>query len=200
MKIFKLCFAALLVSTASVCCAQNADSAPQSSTQNPEDGWFRRNVDAAEDKVESLYDNGRLSMVLSGYAYHDRRTYNTAHLEKINEKAWGIGMDKEMRDAKDNEESIQFLVIADSHNEPQISASYNYYWMKPVTAGWEAGAGYSAGLVSRTDIFKGIPIPAILPTFSVGTRDVKLLTTFVPHLSGTVNGNVLFFALRFNLK
>ena len=189
MKIFTLCLAALLFSTAGVCFAQNSD-----------DGWFQRNFDAADNTVENLYENGRLSMVLSGYAYHDRHTYDTAHLSRLNEKAWGIGMDKELRDAKDNEESIQFLIIADSHNEPQISASYNYYWMKPLTTDWEAGVGYSAGLVSRTDIFKGIPIPAILPTFSIGTRDVKLLTTFVPHLSGTVNGNVLFFALRFNLK
>jgi lipid IVA palmitoyltransferase len=197
MKLFKLFLAAFLVSLAGSGFAQTADTSTQTADS---DGWFKSHYNAAESTVENLYDNGRLSMILSGYAYHDRRTYSESHLDHINEKAWGLGMSKELRDDKDNEESIQFMVIADSHYEPQINLSYSYQWMKPIGGNWEVGAGFNAGLVSRQDIFSGIPIPAILPDVSIGSRDTKLIMTFVPHLSGTVNGNVLFVALRVSLK
>ena len=72
--------------------------------------------------------------------------------------------------------------------------------MKNLGANWEVGAGYTAGLVSRTDIFKGVPVPGILPMFSLGTKDTKVFMTYVPHLSGTVNGNVLYFNLRVSTK
>lgn len=196
MKMIKLSLAVFLFSTASVSFAQSTDTAPV----NSDDGWFKRHYDATENVLDNLYENGRLSMVLSGYAYHDRNTYDTTHLLSLNERAWGIGMDKELRDDKDNEESIQFLLIADSHNSPQITASYNYYWMEPIGGNLEAGIGYSTGLISRPDIFNGVPFPGILPGASVGTRDVKLLFTYIPKVSGTVNGNVLYVALRFNLK
>lgn len=163
-------------------------------------GWFARTYDDAVNTTENLYDNGRLSIILSGYTYHDRHTYSEAKIKTLNEKAWGFGVSKELRDAKDNEESIQFMVISDSHYHPQVNASYAYQWMKPITGNWEIGAGYNAGLVSRTDIYKNFPIPGILPMFSIGTRDTKLFMTFVPHLSGTVNGNVLFFNLRIAVK
>ncbi|MET3107684.1 palmitoyl transferase [Oxalobacteraceae bacterium GrIS 2.11] len=207
MNLFNLRSAGLTILFTMTCSsyAQTANNVSGSGASTPmpvneQPGWLQRNYDGAQHTVENLYDNGRLSMILSGYAYHYRGTYDQAHLHNINERTWGLGMDKELRDEKDNEESIQFLVLADSHERPQISASYSHQWMKPISGNWELGAGYQIGLVSRSDIFSGVPFPAALPIFSVGTHDTKLLITFVPHISGTVNGNVLLFALRTSLK
>ena len=200
----RLALAAILLSCSLSSLAQSAVSATGApvadSPAASAPGWFSSTYDSAENNLEHLYDDGRLSLILSGYTYHDRHTYSAAKIATLNEKAWGLGTSKELRDAKDNEESIQFLIISDSHFRPQISATYAYQWMANLSGNWELGAGYNAGLVSRTDIFNSKPVPGILPMFSIGTRDTKVFMTYVPHLSGTVNGNVLYFNLRMNLK
>ncbi len=178
--------------------AQTPDAPASTSTTEP--GWFTSHWDAAENKIESIYDVDRLSIILSGYAYHNRSTYPESHLHDDNERTWGLGVSKEMRDEKDNEESIQFLAISDSHFQPQISATYTYDWMKPLPGNLEMGLGFKAGLIARPDIYKGIPIPGALPEFSIGTRDTKLLFVYVPKLTGTINGDVLWVTLRCNLK
>ena len=162
--------------------------------------WVENDYQEAEKTVENLYDNGRLSMVLSGYAHHGRGTYSPAQIDELNEKVWGFGVSKELRDDKDNEESITFVIMADSHYTPQITAGYGYQWMKPLGQTWEVGLGYTAGLISRSDILNGVPFPGVLPLASIGTRDVKLVASYIPRLSGTGNGDVLFLALRVALK
>jgi palmitoyl transferase len=162
--------------------------------------WVKDDADKVEKTFERIYDDGRLSMILSGYAHHGRSTYTREQLDELNEKAWGFGFSKEMRDEKDNEESISFLVIADSHYTPQITAGYAYQWEKELGGGLEVGIGYTAGLISRTDIINGIPFPGILPLATFGTRDTKLVASYIPRLSGQGNGDVLYLALRIALK
>lgn len=173
---------------------------PAQEKEQEQTHWFKKTTGNAIDTVENLYENGRLSMILSGYAHHGRNTYTQARLDELNEKVLGLGISKELRDKKDNEESIQFLIMADSHYRPQILANYNYQWMKPLGDKWEAGIGYVLGLASRTDIIGGIPFPGILPLASIGTRDTKLMLTYIPRFQGKGNGDVLFLALRVSLK
>lgn len=181
--------------------ASTAHAQTSSITTSPKQpGWFKRGIDSAVSTTENLYDNGRLSVILSGYAHHGRGTYTPERIHELNENVWGLGFSKELRDAKDNEESIQLVVMADSHYKPQITAGYSYQWMKPLSGNWEAGIGYTAGLISRADILGGVPFPGILPLFSIGTRDTKLVMSYLPKLSGEGNGDVLFFALRIGLK
>ena len=71
--------------------------------------------------------------------------------------------------------------------------------MMPLAYGWEVGAGYTAGVVSRADIHN-FPLPGALPMFTLGTRNTKLTLTYVPHLVGSFNGNVLYFNLRVAVK
>jgi palmitoyl transferase len=172
-----------------------APTAPQ------QQSWWMRDLNNATTKTEDIYDNGRLSLYLSGYAHHGRGTYTPDRIAELNEKTWGLGMSKEMRDDKDNEESLLFIVMADSHYSPQITAGYQYEWMKPVGSKYEAGIGYVAGLISRADIFNGVPFPGALPVASFGTRDTKLMFTYLPRLTKNKgNGDILFFSLRTNLK
>jgi palmitoyl transferase len=203
MKSFNSRVFATLFFTALSCCAQaqtsdnaTADNAPD----NQEPGWLHRTYNSAADTVENLYDNGRLSMVLSGEAHHGRGTYTQEKIDSFTEKVWGLGMSKELRDDKGNEEDISFVVMADSHYAPQITAGYGYQWMMGLGNNWEVGAGYTAGLISRADIFGGVPFPGILPLVTIGTRDTKLLISYIPKLSGTGDGDVLYLALRVALK
>jgi palmitoyl transferase len=209
MKFFNshlVAIAALLITTCPVHAQQTTDAnlaatpAADPSFLDRTINWAENDYQDAEKTVENLYDNGRLSIVLSGYAHHGRGTYSPAQIDELNEKAWGFGVSKELRDEKDNEESISFLVIADSHYTPQVTAGYAYQWEKALSQNWEVGIGYTAGLISRTDILNGVPFPGILPLASIGTRDVKLIASYIPRLSGTGNGDVLFLALRIAVK
>jgi len=211
MKLFNLRFLAAVFLFASACPshAQSADatSSGATATSPASDSlidrtmaWAENDYQEAEKTVENLYDNGRLSLVLSGFAHHGRSTYTPQQIDELNEKVWGFGVSKELRDDKDNEESINFVIMADSHYTPQLTASYTYQWMKPLGGNWELGGGYMAGLISRTDILGGVPFPGVLPIASIGTRDVKLVATYIPRLSGTGNGDVLFLALRIAVK
>lgn len=63
-------------------------------------------------------------------------------------------------------------------------AGYAYQWIYPVAnTGLEAGAGLSALVIRRVDWYGGTPFPAILPVFSAGTQNAKLMMTYVPRIS-----------------
>jgi lipid IVA palmitoyltransferase len=201
MKKFKLHFFLSLFLIGSVC-ASYAQTDSAEPVEQP--GWFKKAINGTVNTFSNIYDNGRLSLLLSGYAYHGRKTYTSERISEFNEKAWGLGGSKVLRDEKDNEEALQLLVLSDSHKKPQINAVYSYQWMLPLGTSfgksWEAGLGYTAGLFMRRDMFGGLPFPAALPLFSVGTRDTKIISTYIPRISANKgNGDVLYVVLRIGL-
>ena len=208
MKFFKFPLCAALFSalfSVNPACFADDQIPPGESAQTvpatEEAGWFTRTKDKLVKGAENIYDNGRLSLILSGYAHHGRSTYTSEKLTEFNEKAWGLGISKIMRDDKDNEEALEFLVLSDSHAKPQINAVYSYQWMMPLGSRLEAGIGYTAGLFHRRDIIGGIPFPGILPLATFGTRDTKLVVSYIPRLSANKgNGDVLYLALRVGLN
>jgi hypothetical protein len=187
-------------------CAQTTPAAPDSATtastspvvaDAEQPGWWTR----AKNNVKKIYDQGDLTLALSGYAYHGRSTYTPERIAELNEKAWGLGMMNTLRDEKDNEELIYAMVISDSHFRPQPMAGYAKQWMHDIAGNWEIGGGYTASLISRTDYFGGIPFPIVLPVASIGTRANKLMFSYVPRLSANKgNGDVLLIFARFSLK
>ena len=72
-------------------------------------------------------------------------------------------------------------------------AGYAHEWIYPLGAsGLELGIGYTAMLMSRQDYFGGVPFPVVLPLGSIGTKDIRLLASYVPRLSQKKgNGDVL---------
>lgn len=148
-------------------------------TETNSDWWG-----SATQTATSIAENGRWDVYLSGYAHHSRETYSDDRVRKLNEHAWGFGLGKTIRNEQGNDESLYALVIRDSHKNPQWSAGYAYQWIFPLGgSGIEAGAGISAQLMRRDDWFKGWPFPAVLPVFSLGTREAKLMATYVPRIS-----------------
>lgn len=153
---------------------------------------------AAFDHVSEVAEQGRWDLYLSGYAHHSRDTYSRKRLQKLNEKAWGAGFGKTVRNERGNDESLYALVIRDSNRNLQWSAGYSYQWIFPVAAtGLEAGAGLSAGLIQRKDWFDGVPFPAVVPVFSLGSSAFKLMASYVPRMSTRRGkGDVLFLFLK----
>lgn len=160
-------------------------------------GWWKQ----ATTKTLDIYNNGELSILLSGYARHGRNTYTAERIKELNELAWGLGFSSAIRDKKDNEELIYGLAISDSHFTPQLMAGYAYQWMRPLGGQFEAGIGVSGLLISRTDYFRGLPFPGVLPVASIGTRSTKLMAGYIPRVSRHKgNGDVLLMFLRIDLN
>ncbi|MBI3284696.1 MAG: hypothetical protein HYZ65_07575 [Burkholderiales bacterium] len=182
-----------------LCCLAALLSTLPAQAQVPEKtetGWW----DSTKTKVSTIVDDGQLSLMLFGYARHGRNTYTQERIAELNEKAWGLGFSKAIRNTKDNEESLYGMVISDSHFRPQPMAGYAYQWMQPLGNKLEAGAGVTALLISRTDYFDGFPFPAVLPVASIGTRHSKLMAAYVPRVSKNKgNGDVLLMFVRFDL-
>ncbi len=154
----------------------------------------------AKTKTTTILDDGAFSMILSGYARHGRNTYTAERISELNEKAWGLGFSKAVRNEKDNEESLYGFAISDSHFSPQFMAGYAYQWMKPLGENYEAGIGVTGLLISRKDYFSGIPFPGVLPVASIGTRRSKLMLAYIPRVSRNKgNGDVLLIFARFDL-
>jgi len=149
----------------------------------------------AADRFRLIRDQGSSDLYLAGYTHHGRNTYTPERLDELNEKTWGAGFGKRLRNAHGNDEMIYALGISDSHFKPQLMAGYAHEWIYPVKqTGLELGIGYTAMMISRQDYFGGFPFPIALPLGSIGTRDVKLRASYVPRLSKKKgNGDVLFF-------
>ncbi|HTD05897.1 hypothetical protein [Undibacterium sp.] len=157
--------------------------------------------DQGKNKVSDILDNGQQSLLVSGYAHHGRGTYSAERIRELNEKSWGLGFTKSVRNSKDNEELVYALGISDSHYKPQLMAGYAYQWTKSLGGDWEIAGGYTAMLMSRQDYFSGIPFPIALPLASIGTRHTKLMAAYVPRLSKNKgNGDVLLMFMRFDIN
>jgi hypothetical protein len=153
--------------------------------------------------VVDVAEQGRWDLYLSGYAYHLRRSYNGDSLRKLNEKAWGGGFGKTLRNAHGNDESLYFIGLRDSRRHAQWMAGYAYQWVHGFGSrqGLEAGVGVTAVLVRRQGMFGGAPFPSLLPVASIGTKNVKLMATFIPHVAIRNNkGNVVLLFARFEFK
>jgi palmitoyl transferase len=198
-----LCLLALSIGATFSSAAQEAQTTAQTQTPHAiaetpaKPGWWKQ----AKDKTVDIYNNGELSLMLSGYARHGRNTYTPERIKELNELAWGMGFSSAIRDKKDNEESIYAFAISDSHFTPQLMAGYAYQWMKPLGDRVEAGLGVTGLLISRTDYFGGIPFPGVLPIASIGTRSTKLMAAYIPRVSRNKgNGDVLLLFLRIDLN
>lgn len=160
-----------------------------------ESSWWN----SAKNTVAEVAEQGQWDLYVSGYSHHSRSTYDERRVRRLNEKAWGLGFGKTLRNEAGNEESLFGLVVRDSRRNWQWSVGYAYQWITPVFASeFEVGAGLGAMLIRREDWFDGVPFPAILPVASAGVRQAKLMATYVPRMSTKKGkGNVLLLFARF---
>ncbi|GAB3537710.1 lipid IV(A) palmitoyltransferase PagP [Noviherbaspirillum agri] len=168
---------------------------PAHSQQPDDSSWW----DNTKETLHDITEHGEWDVYLSGYSHHSRSTYEERRIRKLNEKAWGGGFGKTIRNAKGNDESLYGLVIRDSRENLQWSVGYAYQWVYPLFGSrFEAGAGISAMLIRREDWFDGVPFPALLPVASLGIKEAKLMATYVPRMSTRKGkGNVLLLFTKF---
>lgn len=148
--------------------------------------------------LETIYQQGQPDLFLTGYTWHDPHTYTAAKLATLNSHAWGFGGGTHLVDSNGNDEMVYAMVFSDSHRNAQPVVGYAKQWdWRPEGGALTLGAGYTAGLTSRADIFHNIPFPIVLPLVSIGIGRVRFYGTFLPRVSSNLNnGNVAFFFAR----
>jgi palmitoyl transferase len=147
---------------------------------------------------DAWYD-GKPTVLLTGYTWHDRNTYTDEKIDEFNEQAWGGGFGwGGYEPTKGDHFGWYAMIFRDSHSQYTKLAGYAWVTYWPERSDVAVGLGYTVFLMSRPDIANNFPFPAILPLASVKLGRAEVLGTFIPKLDAGVNhGNVGFLFARY---
>ncbi|HEX9301869.1 MAG TPA: hypothetical protein VF959_05915 [Casimicrobiaceae bacterium] len=150
-------------------------------------------VNTACRRLVDTYTQGSNELIVSGYAWHLPWTWTAERRAQENEYAWGGGWARTTERDNGDTDTVFFLVFSDSHRQPEFNLGYGWstYWRARDSV--QPGLGYTAMIIQRPDIASGIPVPVILPIFSLRYEKFTLLSTYIPTLNGGVNhGSILY--------
>lgn len=157
----------------------NADNSQE---HNPLKSWVNH--------LHQLWQNGDPELYMTGYAWHNRYTYERDKIEQFNELALGGGFGKGVYDENGNWHGIAAFAFLDSHKYLEPVAGYVFLKVLHLNEKARIGGGYSILMTQRPDIFHGIPFPGVLPWLSFSYQRAALFATYIPGSRGA--GNVLF--------
>lgn len=140
--------------------------------------------------LHQLWVEGDPELYMTGYAWHNRYTYDASKIDQFNELALGGGFGKGIYDEKGNWHGIAAFAFLDSHKYLEPVTGYAFLKILHLNEKTRIGGGYSLLLTQRPDIFHGIPFPGILPWISLSYQRAALFATYIPGSQGA--GNVLF--------
>jgi LPS-assembly protein len=143
------------------------------------------------DPVANAYDNGTWEAYLPFLTYHLRSVYTAEQIASYQERPPGFGIGKGLYDEKGNWSGVYAMGFQDSHFKPSYIAGYGWkaIW-HPGGDDYRVGLGYTAGLMTRADIFNYVPFPVVLPMASVSYKNFSIEGAYVPGGAGA--GNVFF--------
>jgi hypothetical protein len=150
-------------------------------------------VDAGCRRVVDTYRNGGNELLVSGFEWHIPATWTPERRAELNQNAWGGGWARTTERPNGDSDSVYFLAFSDSHRNVQFNLGYTWttYWGERENI--QPGLGYTVFIVQRPDIADGVPVPAVLPLFTLRYQKFTLVTSFVPTLNGGINhGSVLY--------
>lgn len=148
-------------------------------------------------RVHSIWTQGNTDLYLSGYAWHNRFTYDANRIPRYNELAWGGGLGKGLFDEKGDWHGLYAFAFLDSHKNVEPIAGYAFLKIHHFNDNFSVGGGASVFITARPDIFHNIPFPGMLPWGAITYRRFTLSFTYIPGTSNV--GNVLFLVTRWAL-
>ena len=171
-----------------------------SSTFAKEQSFYDENYKSFKYKVsDTWYNYDTKNLYFPVLTWHNRYTYDQEHIEKYNEKPWGLGYGISKYDQKGNWNGIYLMSFKDSFNKWEPIGGYGWekVW-RPIenNQDFRLGLGYTAFITARHN-WSYIPIPAALPLASIGYKGLDFQATYIPGTHN--NGNVLFGWFKFNL-
>lgn len=148
--------------------------------------WAQR----AWDPVATAWSDGDLELYLPLRTHHLRSAYTADKIATYQETPWGFGVGRGLYNEKGNYEGVYAMGFQDSHFKPQWQAGYTWKATWRPSDDVRVGLGYTAFLMSRTDVFGYVPFPGIAPVASLAYKKLNLETTFIPGAAGA--GNIFF--------
>lgn len=156
-----------------------------------------RKLDDVKNHLQMIKDQGQTRLILAGYAHHDRNTYTPEKISELNEKAWGIGVERVFINHKGNRESVFAMIFLDSHGDPEPTIGYNWQAGFSLTRSIKAYLGASAGLTMRSDMLikdkYPFPVPYVFPTWGLSIGKFDIQGVIIPNMGGGVNNGNVFF-------
>ncbi|TKI08219.1 lipid IV(A) palmitoyltransferase PagP [Martelella alba] len=154
--------------------------------------WYRRFLSNVEQTASAPQHT---DLYIPAITWHNRATYDREHIDRYNERPWGLGVGLSRWDEEDNWHGLYIMAFKDSFNkwEPIGGYAWEKIWRPFVAQDVRLGLGYTAGVTMR-DNWHYIPIPLILPLASVGYSQLTFQMTYIPGTHN--NGNVYFAWLR----
>lgn len=150
----------------------------------------------ARDGVMSIWKDGDNEFYLPFQTYHLRSAYDRGKIDHYKENPLGFGFGRSKYE-DGVWHGLYVMGFQDSHFKPSYMAGYVHQWLWQPSKDWRVGGGLTAFLMTRADIGHYTPFPGILPTASIGYKNVSIETTFVPGPHGA--GNIFFFWGRIEL-
>ena len=158
-------------------------------------------VEAGCRHVVDTYEDGDNALLVSGYSWHVPGSWTAERRAMENEYAWGAGWARSREQPNGDTENVYFLVFSDSHRNAEYNLGYSWstYWFDRDAI--QPGLGFTAMIIQRPDIANGVPVPVVLPLFSLRYQKVEVISTYIPKLNGGVNhGSILYVFGKIDLK
>ena len=148
------------------------------------------------DTLSQTWKSPDLELYIPINTWHNRNFYSHEKIDSFNERPWGLGIGKTRYDAEGDWHALYVMEFQDSHNKPEPLGGYAFQKLWRVTENWRLGLGYTVGITLREDE-NYLPLPVLLPLFSVKYKALAVQSTYVP--GGEGHGNILFTWLRWQL-
>ncbi len=149
-----------------------------------------------KDTLSQTWRSPNYELYIPVNVWHNRHYYDDEDIDDFNERPWGLGVGKYRYDEDGDWHALYGMVFQDSHNDLEPIGGYAFQKMWRPTDNFRLGAGYTIGVTMRQDMHY-LPIPIILPLFSVEYKEIAVQSTYVP--GGEGHGNILFTWLRWQM-
>ncbi len=196
-RFFVVLFSGLVVCAVSVEAAEAKKEVPNWNifTEEGRDYvWGRAKYNFSETWNSDSYD-----LYIPFYAWHNRLAYDSEHIKKYNEEAWGLGFGKYRYDEDGDWHGLYAIAFKDSnfYLETMFGYAYQKNWFVNCNRDFRVGLGFTVGLTQRHE-YNYIPVPLPLPMAGIEYGRLALQAAYVPGIKN--DGNVLFTWLRFRLN
>jgi palmitoyl transferase len=136
-------------------------------------------------RLSTIIRDGKPSLMISGFSWHNRWTYSAEDIKGYNEKAYGGGLALYRSINQYEEDFIGALGFMDSFGLPEVHVVYS--WMKttsqkkPLGCGLGLGGGvYFKYHCYASPALSYLPAPFILPLVSLRVLNINLFATYIP--------------------
>ena len=164
---------------------------------NADEGILSKTLSVAKTELSKTWQSPDVELYVPINTWHNRDYYDSEEIEDFNERPWGLGAGKYRYDEDGDWHGIYAMAFLDSNSniEPILGFGFQKVWRASENV--RLGLGYTLGVTIRQD-FDYVPMPLLLPLFSVKYKQVALQSTYVP--GGQGHGNILFSWLRWELN